>query len=90
VVLLSSLLYDMKQERKLMRALNLKIVVTDNNEVTSCLPADFPKGEAELIVLAPTEPATTENADWLEQWISSLPPTPTVPTEAFDREEIYW
>jgi hypothetical protein len=74
-----------------MRALKLKVIVSDNNQITIQLPEDFPKGEAEIIVLHQEEPTPSaqEKIKALHAWIASLPPAAPVPMEALDRGELY-
>jgi len=74
-----------------MQAHRVKVVVTEDHQITVKLPSDFPPGEAELIVLA--QGASRSHAEpfhtWLDALLRRLPPTPTVPLEALRRENLY-
>ena len=56
------------------------------------MPADFPRGEVAVVLLAAerTGPeAVAEFERWLDSWRASLPPAPSLPLSALDRGEIY-
>lgn len=74
-----------------MHAHKIRVTVTDNHELRLQLPPDFPAGDAEVIVLSTRQrpAANLGRVEQLDAWISSLPPAPSLPLEAFDRAEIY-
>jgi hypothetical protein len=69
-----------------------RMTVPETGEIVFTLPPDFPRGEIEVLVVAAeqTGPKAVDEFDrWLESWRASLPPAPSLPLSAFDREEIY-
>ena len=75
-----------------MHQLRRKMKVPDTGEILLTLPAGFPRGEVEVIVLAasPDERRAGEEFDrWIDGWLASVPSAPVLPLSAFDRDEIY-
>jgi hypothetical protein len=74
-----------------MHAHKLKVTVPDSHQVVVRLPDDFPPGEAEVTVVSSVaeEPAHADDFAWLQEWAASLPSSPPVPLDAFDRGELY-
>jgi hypothetical protein len=75
-----------------MHAHKTHVTISADHELRLRLPADFPAGEAEVIVLSTRDrpPVTGDRVERLNAWIASLPPVPsTPPLDAFDRGEIY-
>jgi hypothetical protein len=69
----------------------LNVTVPDSHQLVVRLPDDFPPGEAEIIVVssAAEEPAHADDFASLEEWAASLPTSPPVPLDAFERGELY-
>ena len=82
-----------------MHAHKVKVVVSEDHQITVKLPSDFPPGEAELIVLAweaaehpagrPGAVAAADFETWLHGVLRRVPTAPVLPDEAFDRGSIY-
>jgi len=69
-----------------------KVHVSDDHEVTITLPADFPAGDAEVIVhpLAANRGLTRVPFDqWLNGLLAVLPAAPSIPVDATRRENLY-
>jgi hypothetical protein len=74
-----------------MHAHRIHVTIGEPRELRLPLPHDFPRGEAEVIVLASRHeaPPGEIRVQHLDAWLASLPPAPTVPLRSMDREEIY-
>jgi hypothetical protein len=70
-------------------AYKFKINVTEKNEVTIQLPADFPRGEAEVILLHHPAAEAEERLKLLNAWISALPPAAPVSLDPLDHGDLY-
>jgi hypothetical protein len=75
-----------------MHAHKTTVTIDERHEAVLRLPADFPTGEAEVIILsgkATKDLTAAERLRALDELLSSLPPAPVLPLSAFDRGEIY-
>jgi len=83
-----------------MHAHKVKVVISEDHQLTIRLPSDIPPGEAELIVLTgesaelqllgkKAADAAAEFETWLHGVHQRVPSTPALPDEAFDRGSIY-
>jgi hypothetical protein len=74
-----------------MHAHKTTITVQADHQVVVTLPADFPPGEAEVIVLASSKVATVSPwaAAEFDRMLGALPTAPVVPLDCLDRGEIY-
>lgn len=81
-----------ENEGEVMHQIRKRVTVSESGEIVITVPPDFPRGEAEIVVVA-AEPtgleAVAEFDRWLEEWRASLPPAPSLPLSAFDRGEVY-
>ena len=75
-----------------MHEIRKRVTVSESGEIVITVPPDFPRGEAEIVVVAAEAvgpEAVAEFDRWLEDWRASLPSAPSLPLAAFDRGEIY-
>lgn len=74
-----------------MRAHKVRVVVSESHEVSVRLPSDFPRGEAELTIVAEGDaPAAREPlSGWLERLLAKIPEGPGLSLDATRRESIY-
>ena len=75
-----------------MHEVRKRVTVPETGEIVITVPPDFPRGEADIVVVSTEKvgpEAVAEFNQWLDAWLASLPPAPSLPLSAFDRGEIY-
>jgi hypothetical protein len=83
-----------------MRAHKVRVVISEDRQITVKLPSDIPPGDAELIILTgdgAVHPASgrvaadaaAEFESWLCGVLREVPSAPVLADEAFDRGSIY-
>ncbi len=83
-----------------MHAHKVRVVISEDRQISVKLPSDIPPGDAELIVLTGevaehqnTRRAAVDAAAEFESWLSGVlrevPSAPVLADEAFDRGSIY-
>jgi hypothetical protein len=83
-----------------MHAHKVRVVISEDRQITVKLPSDIPPGDAELIVLTgdgaerpssgrAAADAAAEFESWLSGVLREVPPAPVLADEAFDRGSVY-
>lgn len=86
--------------RDAMHAHKVRVVISEDRQITVKLPSDIPPGNAELIVLTGDDmehpsggrvaaDAAAEFESWLTSVLREVPSAPALADEAFDRGTIY-
>jgi hypothetical protein len=73
-----------------MHAHRTTVTVRADHEVVVHLPADFPPGEADVIVLPrPVTPPPQDAVAQFDRFLASLPTAPVISLDSLDRGELY-
>ncbi len=75
-----------------MEAVKMKAVVDESHVLSLQLPANFPPGEADVIVLSTgtvSPPLQGTFEERLNRWIARVPPVPHLSPEQISRDSIY-